>query len=247
MSAMSTPCELLPWDSAFFGFTVARVLGDQLDETLLREIDSWSLAHNVALLYLDARIDDPITIRLARAGAFDLVDVRVVMDAPNPPQQEGSHPVDTRPATAEDLPGMTRIARGRFTDSRFYFDSHIPDERCEALYLRWVEESLRGYADRVFVAENDEICGFVTCHLEERGRTGRLGLLAVDDRSHGRGVGKALVAAAQSWFRSKGAEGATVTTQARNIGGQRLFNNRGFRVSHVSLYYHKWYKSGDAS
>jgi dTDP-4-amino-4,6-dideoxy-D-galactose acyltransferase len=246
---MSAPCELLPWDSSFFGFTAARVLSNHLDEALVCAIDSWSEANEVTLLYLEASIDDPVTVRLAESHGFRLVDVRVVLSLSLPSIfPETLDLTSTRPATEADLTGMVRMCRNSFRDSRFYFDQQIPDEVCTSLYERWIEESCSGYADRVFVALDEESPGgFITCHWDAETRTGRIGLVAVDDRSRGRGIGEVLVARAQAWFSSQGAETATVTTQARNLGAQGLYNKRGFRVSRVSLYYHKWYESESVS
>lgn len=237
---MPGPCELLAWDSEFFGIPVARVAGDRLEPRLVAEIDAFCRKNGVMLLYLDARIDDPMTVRLAEAHGFGLVDVRIVLDAANPEHLD-RRVAETRLATETDLPDLKRIARDGFRDSRFYFDSNIPDERCDALYECWVAKSVRGMADRVLVAEDARACGFVTCHLEEGGKAGRIGLIAVDAPARGRRVGETLVTAARIWFASQGAERAVVTTQARNVQGLRLYNKCGFRVKQVSLYYHRWY------
>lgn len=239
-------CELLPWDAAFFGFGVARVTGRRLAATHPPEIDSFCREHAVRLLYLEADIDHPDTVRLAEAHGFGLVDVRVVLDA-GPPRAAGPSALPVREATEEDLPALLPIARTGFRDSRFYFDPQLPDARCDALYERWITESLRGFADRVLVACDGSACGFVTCDLVDGGRTGRIGLIGVGERARGRGVGETLVAAAQEWFASRGAGGAVVTTQARNVGAQRLYARRGFRPRQVSLYYHKWYGAGGGS
>ena len=139
---------------------------------------------------------------------------------------------------------MIKISQGSFKDSRFYFDENIPDDLSRIFYERWIEESCRGYADFVFVAlDREDPCGFISCHLDAKEKVGRIGLIGVQNENRGRGIGAALVARAQSCFSSAGAQKSTVTTQARNIGAQRLYNKLGFRVSRVSLYYHKWYKA----
>ncbi len=239
------PCERLDWDSAFFGLPVARVIGERLDEARAREVDAWCGAHGVALLYFEAAIDDPATVAAAERHGYALVDVRVALDRDLPPELPKPPPgVVVEPAAADDLPALRGMARSGFRDSRFYFDARLPDERCDALYERWVEESLAGWAQRVLVVRPDRARGFVTCHLDDEpgGRIGRIGLVAVDADSRGRGTGEGLVAGALAWFAAAGAGTARVATQARNVGAQRLYAKLGFRVRRTSLYYHKWFE-----
>jgi GNAT superfamily N-acetyltransferase len=53
-------------------------------------------------------------------------------------------------------------------------------------------------------------------------------------------VGTALVQGALDWFRAQGVQRAEVTTQARNVPAQRLYQQMGFFTRRMTLYYHKW-------
>jgi GNAT superfamily N-acetyltransferase len=53
-------------------------------------------------------------------------------------------------------------------------------------------------------------------------------------------VGTALVQGALDWFRAQGVVRAEVTTQARNVPAQRLYQQMGFFTRRMTLYYHKW-------
>jgi len=134
---VASRCELLPWDSEHFGFTIARLETGPLTEEDAIEVDAWCAQAGVRCLYFEAPSDDlPTSL----------------------------------------TPGL-----------------------------------------------------------------GRIGLVGAGAEARGRGVARALVLAALSWFRSRGSERVQVTTQGRNIAAQRLYQRCGFLTHSVSLYYHKWY------
>jgi ribosomal protein S18 acetylase RimI-like enzyme len=236
---MSTPvCEKLPWDTAFFGINIARVYGDTLNTAQAAAIDTWCQSEHIACVYFLARSDDPATVRTAEAHGYSLVDVRVELEnaaLPNTPM-----PANVRPATAADLPALEPIARTSFTDSRFYADPHFPRHKCDALYVRWVQESVREFADITLIAEQEkQVAGFITCKIENG--TGNIGLAGVDARFRGKGLGNVLMQGAISWILGKGVSRLTVVTQARNIASQRLYQRHGFLTKKVGLYFHKWF------
>ncbi len=82
---------------------------------------------------------------------------------------------------------------------------------------------------------------FITCKREGDGSIGRIGLVAVDVRRRGQGLGQKLVGTAQTWFKDHGVRIVRVVTQGRNIASQRLYQRCGFLTHSVGLYYHKWY------
>ena len=76
---MSPPCEVLEWDSGFFGFRVARVLGSTFDREAAGRVDEWSRANEVRCLYLLAEQEDPETSRVAAESGFRVVDLRITI------------------------------------------------------------------------------------------------------------------------------------------------------------------------
>jgi len=239
------PCEVLAWDSGFFGVKIARVLGETLDEGRAGEIDAWCGREGVKCLYFLARSDVPETVRVAGRHGYELMEVRVEYELGDLDRMMKTYPsregFTYRGAVPADMPGLKAIARESFLDSRFYVDARFPREKCDALYERWVEQSTQGFADEVLVAVQAEIipAGFVT--LKKEGAIGRISLIGVDARFRGRGVGANLVQGAVSWAFAKGLERVRVVTQGRNIASQRLYQRCGFLTHAVGLYYHKWF------
>lgn len=89
---------------------------------------------------------------------------------------------------------------------------------------------------RVAVAvEGKEILGVVAAGVEwgiEAARPrGRVTALCVAPGKRGRGVGALLLAAAESWFRSRGAGAAFVNSAARRREAHRFYEREGYRVT----------------
>jgi ribosomal protein S18 acetylase RimI-like enzyme len=238
----SPDCELLEWDTDFFGFRIARVLGDRLGKARARAIERWCFGNKVRCLYFEARADDQETVRTASSFGYDLVDHPVILTRPLDHESAGEVE-GTRTAVKDDLPALTAIARASFSTSRYYFDPRFTSEQCDRLYAEWVRASVRGWADRVIAAidTRGEAVGFVTCHLDPSKDEGRIGLIGVAEKSRGTGQGRRLVGAALRWMLEQGASMATVRTQARNTAAVRAYEHSGFRVRGFSLFYHRWF------
>ncbi len=244
----ANPCEILDWDTAFWGFRIARLRGNRLSEKQMDAVDLWCRRHEISCLYFLARADDPATARLAENAGFRLVDLRVTLyrDAVEPPLRINPRPgegVTIRPSRPEDVPTLKAIARRSHTGTRFYVDPAFPRHLCAALYETWIEVSCQGYADVVLVADVDGPAGYVSCHLEGEQRRGRIGLVGVAAEAQQRGVGRALVLGALAWFAARGATQVSVVTQGHNEAAQRLYQGCGFVTKSVELWYHKWYLS----
>lgn len=243
------PCVVLEWDSAFWGFPVARLQGESLAPESMAGIDNWCRQHAIACLFFLATFDDPVTVHTAEGAGFGLTDARVTfgrtpaqLASSAPP--EGSQGPIIRPNIESDIEPLQRIAAVSHRDSRFYFDLHFPRHTCELLYERWIALSCAGYADHVLVADEDGAAvGYITCHRPAGGeQAGRIGLVGVASHARGHGVGTRLVLHALDWFARQQVETVTVVTQGRNISAQVLYQRCGFVTRSHELWYHKWYR-----
>ncbi len=230
-------CRYLEWDSDFFGRRIGRILPPRLTADEMARALDWAAAEGVEGLYLLADPSHRETIRLAEGHGFRFMDLRMLFEraALDPPSTIDER---IRPWEARDLPALRAIARVSYRDSRFYFDEHIPDALCDALYETWIEKSCHGYAEQVLVADQDGAVGYITCHL--RDGVGEIGLVGVAEAAQGRGLGRALVLAGLDWFARQGVERVTVVTQGRNLPAQRLYQRCGFATCSVEIWYHRW-------
>ena len=134
---MSAVCERLPWDSAFFGYPVARVVGGTMDAELAEQVLAWCRAEDTRFLYFLADDDVP-TWAVACDSGFRLVDIRVEMMLdqtwPRLPAGGVVSGLVLREATNEDLDSLVPIAVSVHTDSRFFVDPAVAREKAHALF-----------------------------------------------------------------------------------------------------------------
>jgi dTDP-4-amino-4,6-dideoxy-D-galactose acyltransferase len=245
------PCELLKWDTDFFGFRIAKVQGDALTPERARQIDAWCRQAAIRCLYFLGRADDVVTSRAAEDNGFRLVDVRLTFARKIPIDSEElkgyTNGSVVRPICPADMSALRDVARRSYRDSRFHFDTGFPRHLSDSLYGLWLERSCEGYAQAVLVAELDGVpMGYITCHIDQEPYRGRIGLVGVNSQVQGRGTGQTLVFNALKWFSTQQVPEAQVVTQGRNCTAQRLYQRCGFLTQSVQLWYHKWYPPAEA-
>ena len=242
----TSPCDFLPWDTNFFGFRIARVVGHQLDPQRTHDILEWCKTQEIRCVYFLADSDHPSTVRLAEDNGFRQVDIRVTLqcdmrDRRAMYRNDSSEVANLRTALSKDIPTLQAIAGASHTDTRFYADPLFPRQSCQALYETWIKGSCEGDADVVLVAELEEQpVGYVSCHLFSNSSHGQIGLVGVASQAQGRGVGRALIECSLDWFAEQEVELVRIVTQGHNVPSQRLYQQCGFLSYSVQLWYHKW-------
>jgi len=174
--------QLLPWDSEFFGYGVARLDGIfPLDEPFNQQtidvgrplellIDQ---ARQRGIKYLFAPVD-PRDLSLLRAlgdQRFTLLETRIhyhfnvqIVHYVRLPDHAPDVWTRFREATENDIPFLAQVARDSVNPyDRFHGDPWFASEDVDRLMTRWVEESVRGnFADLTVVPDVDEPKAFIT-------------------------------------------------------------------------------------
>lgn len=238
--------EVLPWDSEFFGFGVARLNAilpaappfDQPGADHAPAVaELLALARARGVKYLFAALD-PRDVSLARAlGAcgFRLVETRVHQHRS---LRDYSHPERhrIRQATPEDLALLERTAREMVNPyDRFHADPVLA-QHADRLMSRWVRESVvGGFADATFVPDHPAPTAFCTTKYHED-RWATWGVRLAQPVVLG-AVGPAF----KGWYRKliseicyraveRGAEHAYFVTQIANPAAIRSVEALGFRI-----------------
>jgi dTDP-4-amino-4,6-dideoxy-D-galactose acyltransferase len=226
----------LAWDSAFFGFPIARIAAERPDRAALEEAVAACDRDGVRCAYLLLDAADAAGSEAAQASGFVLRDVRVELDRPVGGADPGA--VDERVAIAEagsgELAALEVLARERFTSSRFFADPGFPRERCRELYAAFVCRGLSG--DPRWTLATAGASGCIVCHADERAGVGTIELVVATRP----GDGTALVRAAVARFADAGLTRAVVVTQACNVAAQRSYQRAGFRTCRSGLWFHRW-------
>jgi dTDP-4-amino-4,6-dideoxy-D-galactose acyltransferase len=236
--------EKLSWDSDFFGIGVARLKPKRIDASILDYVLAWCKKNEISCLYCEADIGHRETLDLVQHKEFKLVDVRIDLEV-DLKRTNGfiiSRNSDTlvRPFDEGDIPALETIAKQISQTSRYRLDPGFPEGTSERLYVTWIQKSCAGFADFVFIGEQEgKPVGFVTGKCEHE--WGRLVLVGVNSQFAGRGIAPLIIKRALEWFEDKKIHRVRVLTQGRNVASQRLYQNCGFRTSEVTLFYHKWF------
>lgn len=238
MSAAILP---LDWDSAFFGFPIARLTARRLDEDALAAAVAACRAGGIRCAYLLLEGDDAHGSELAQAAGFVLRDVRMTLERRVEPADAARPPAaGVALAGPQQHAALETVARAAFEQTRFTADPGFPPDRCRDLYAAFLRRGLGGAPERVVLAD-PAAHGFVACRLDAAARSGAIELIAVAAEGRGRGLGGALVDAALGAFAAAGLRRATVVTQAANVASQRMYQGAGFRTREVGLWLHRWF------
>ena len=228
--------RLLTWDTAFFGFPIARITDAGPGGRGLGTAVAGCRTAGVRCAYLLCGIDESGTVVEAIRNGFRPVDVRVTLRTRVAAPAPAPGPSGARDAREGDLPELRTLARSSFRDSRFFVDGKFAAAKAEDLFQIWVERDLE--SGSVVVSEHaGQVAGFATARVDEG--EGVIGLVSVLPASRGRGVGRMVVSALIEKLAGR-VERARVVTQARNVGAIGLYEGLGFRTASLETWLHWW-------
>lgn len=231
--------EILSWDTQFFGFRVARVVGFDGPQDLHAIIGSLR-SQGVRVAYLTANPDDTARNSAMQDIGAVLVDEKVtytistqgrlVIPSPQVSQFVGSGEEDE----------LISIACQAGEYSRFRVDANFGPQACDRLYTQWIRnDTSRGSSTTVYVYRvGPTIAGLITLRGSEP--KGSIGLIGVSTHHRGHSIGTALMGTAFWHYKQQGIDGIEVVTQRANIPACRFYQKHGFEVKSVINYYHLW-------
>jgi GNAT superfamily N-acetyltransferase len=150
----------------------------------------------------------------------------------------GEPDIQVRPAGDDDRAGILELAPRLAEGVAPWRD------QAEALLAgrRWLEDSLdaakTGDGIVLVAADEDGIAGVISVRPSTHftgERDGYIGELVVAHRAARRGIGRALVAAADGWARDHGLRHLTLHTGAFNTGARAFYADLGFVEEEVRL------------
>ncbi|MDC7807950.1 hypothetical protein PQS31_14140 [Luteimonas sp BLCC-B24] len=144
--------RLTPWDERALGFVTAEVTHFEAElaqdaAALLAGLEQWASA--LAVRYLFGRVDanDQLLRAALAAGDFRFVETSLTVSRSSahtlPAVPQGMRP-SLRPAVADDIPTLRRIAQDDFHHGRFLEDPAIDTRAARARTANWVEDLVAG-------------------------------------------------------------------------------------------------------
>ena len=231
--------EHLSWDSEFFGFKVGKLIGEIPDLNDLKDIEQLLLGEGSKLTYFPVEKLLPGFVHESRSLVFSMVDKKsTFLKDINP--DVPFHPSITFYHSAMDTARLLELAVLGGVFSRYYVDERIDKDKYAEMYRLMLLNSLQkqmALETIVYMVEG-EMAGFLT--LCEKNKRGDLGLMAVDTKFRGKGIGKALILAGEHWLGKQGYQEIQIVTQGENIPACRLYESHGYHVDEMKYFYHVW-------
>ena len=184
--------------------------------------------------YAKVRKTDTELIQVLRSAGFYLVET--LLTFVKKPSEDGVLDSRLREARASDCERVKQIAESSFRFSRFHADPKFDSALANRIKAAWAENFFQGQrGHRMLVAEErGHLCGFIL--LVEKPETTAVDLIAVDPAFQGRGVGQALLSAAERKGRR-----IFAGTQKANATSCRMYQKCGYTVdkSESVLHFHQ--------
>lgn len=233
--------EPLDWDSAFFGFPVARISRDVTAEAALRDALRALRARGVRLAYWFCEPDAARAAHARRLGGTPVGTRVVYRRALAATDADVPTPGVTRCTSSEASDALIVLAQQASMFSRFAIDPAMPSGTAQRLYRIWIERSVRGeIADAVYLAQASGGAPVGVISTSRTEARGMIGLVAVDAAARGTGLGRALMAAAHRHFVIDGLNEAEVVTQGENDAACRLYTRSGYSRAVAETVFHFW-------
>lgn len=240
---MGNKYSLLNWDTSFFGYKIACLLANDLNQGELMAIIHQLKDNNYRLLYCFTKPIDEVSNESMKSASGFLVDEKVTFIKKLNDWDIYMHSESIKPYEllypSEKLKLMA-LQSGVY--SRYKIDINFRNNEYEKLYLKWIEESVKKtLASDVLVYYKDEDeKGFVTIKINNV--IGSIGLIAVDQNARGNSIGKELMMTALNTFQKSNVEYVEVVTQRANKIACNFYSSLGFNIKNTVNVYHLWIK-----
>lgn len=237
--ALSKAIEKLEWDSTHFKLSVGKFeLSNDSDFELLSSLSKD--AFDVIYLFTTPELSQQFNSWFL-FHQLNLMDRKqlLAMAVPNGRSIEIDSSISEVTILSERA---LSLAFQSAAYSRFKIDSNFEKEVWQTLYTNWIEGSVSKRIAKATYGyfEAGNLLGLITYGIKNG--AGDIGLLAVDEATRGKGIGKKLVAKVINQSISDTLEKLTVVTQGLNVNAVNFYKTCGFEVENEIDIYHYWVK-----
>ena len=235
----------LDWDTSFFGFPVASVVHSENAKTNQLLNSFCERGYKLVYLFVPQNVKKPEAALLEKYCGL-LADRKITYKFTF---SEMPKPIICPNIRINEFSQVNKslvklaIAAGEY--SRFHTDPNFSEVLFRRLYERWIENSVSGkMADFVITYHMEKrIVGLIT--LKISGESAKIGLISVDKKIQGKGIGTSLIHEVISLAYQQGVSAIEVVTQEDNFEACRFYEAQGFIKYNFEFVYHFWLKNND--
>lgn len=227
--------HVLDWDSQFFGMRVAHVRVDRtMDQAYLSRCLEQCDA-DVIYVFLPSHLESEYVFAIKKAFGICYDHKVTYAKMVNLNEAKGDSFVMQ---VTEESDELLRLAYASGHLSRFYCDP-LFRPYFKSLYCEWIRKALRDTDSKVFaIMDSGRMNGMATVSVSEG--VGRIGLLAVDEKCRGQGLGLRLLKQCDAYFRSLRVHTCIVVTQKNNVAACRLYEKNDYKEVEEVEVWHVW-------
>lgn len=219
------------WDSQFFE---RKIFSLELPVPKIKSND-WPID---SLITIKASSTDYLSLNTINEYCFSFIEGELLFKKDIKANSKAFTSFEAYIANHDAIEELKCIVTDLYINSRFREPWFSAQER-DSFYQKWVENAvLSKFDDCCLVIKNDDaISGFVTVKVREEEAT--VGLIGVALPYQGQGLGKKLLALAESYCIAKKARVIKVATQTSNISAANLYSKNGFAIADISYWFYK--------
>lgn len=223
--------EKLNWDSEFFGYPVGKLYVETPEsfdeEAFVKATSAYKLVYIFTEKPLSySRFALPADVKLTFQKELELENTETRL-----------HFFES---DRHDYAALEKLAFQSGEYSRFKTDPGFDPKDFYRMYEIWIKKSLDSEQSVVLVEEVDnQLAGFVTFDFNDSERA-TIGLIAVDSKIRGEGIGRKLMAQAEFAAFKAGKRQLKVATQQKNVLATNFYKNQGYTLSEQLFIYHYW-------
>ncbi len=228
--------EPLKWDSKFFNLKIGKITDDNQ-----QVLPSSSDIKRYDLIYvekLDKKNLDKKFIRLLNINFTDEKKIYLKTLEDKNPADKNINEYILKTANKK----ITELAIQSGAYSRFKLDLNFAKDHYKKLYVKWIKNSVEKKSANVVFVYGDvkNPLGFITLVFKEE--MVQVGLIAVGYEDQKKGIGKALLSAAENFALKNNFTKLQVVTQSENKNACRFYEKCGFEKKAVIYTHHHWDK-----
>jgi len=221
----------LEWDSHFFKKRVGEVLVSGAEE-IVTGVEDYDLLYVKSNSKINLEINDFTN----SYGETRLIFSKKIIN-PDLSTDDHIHSVFDVEIDPKELYELA-FESGRY--SRFQCDKRFTNEVFKNLYKEWIDNSFnKNIADEVFIfLEEKKVLGFVS--FKKEGQVATIGLIAVNTKSRGKGVGSRLIQRVENYLWNNRVLELRIPTQLTNNEAGEFYTKLGYNIIERTELKHYW-------
>ncbi len=250
--------KLSTWDTQHFGINTSLIDYVVIEETdyekkmaitnqLLIKYHHWCEANKIRFAVVKISSLDLPTIHGFEKNGFRFMENWIFnkYELKNLDRQS-KQPLDLRLIKSSELDDMISFSQGAFITHRFHADSHIPKEKAESLYKKWIRTAFDDPKQRIIVYErNDKPAAFMIYYQNDlrsyfnlRFAMWKMALL--DPSLKGKGIGTDFFLSLLHYHKKEGLDIVDSGLSNRNLASLNLHDKLNFKIFCTLVTFHKW-------